>query len=128
MRAPVLFAFAGASLLIAALLEILAQSSQKKGGLSLVDDAGALPPSVSFGYLYFPTIVAVVYSLIWNWVDLDVKRMQPWLELSKPEGAMGRDSLFLDYPFEFVAFVPFTSAKKRYVKEKQTHHQPYLLI
>ncbi|KAF1735699.1 hypothetical protein CRV24_004625 [Beauveria bassiana] len=33
----------------------------------------------------------------WNWVDLDVKRMQPWLQLSRPEGATGRARCSLDY-------------------------------
>lgn len=113
MKAPVLSAFAFASLLIAALLEVLAQQSRLAGGLSLVDDAESLPLAVSFGYLYLPTVVAVLYSLAWNWIDLDVKRMQPWMELSKPDGALGDDSLFLDYPFDFVAFVPFKAAKRK---------------
>lgn len=113
MRAPVLIALALASLLIAALLEVLAQKSASNGGLSIVKTADDIPGLVSFAYLYLPTIVAVLYSLAWNWVDLDVKRMQPWLELSKWEGVTGRDSLFLDYPVDFVAFVPFKAAKRK---------------
>lgn len=65
-------------------------------------------------YLYVPTIVAVLYSLIWSWIDLDAKRMQPWFELSKEEGVTAEMSLFLDYPYDFVATVPFKAAKKRY--------------
>lgn len=115
MKAPVLLAFATASILMAVLLEVLTQQSQRAGGLSLVKDADSLPTLVTFGYLYLPTILAVIYNLAWNWVDLDVKRMQPWLELSRDGGATGRNSLFLDYPFGFVAFVPFKAAKRRYV-------------
>ncbi|OAA75486.1 hypothetical protein LEL_07474 [Akanthomyces lecanii RCEF 1005] len=114
MQSPVLLALALASLLIAALLELLAQKSAADGALSIVATAEDIPPLVSFGYLYLPTIVAVLYSLAWNWVDLDVKRMQPWLQLSREKGALGKDSLFLDYPVDFVAFVPFKAAKKRH--------------
>lgn len=114
MQAPVLLALTLASLLLAALLEILAQKSASEGALSIVPSADAIPGVVSFAYLYLPTIVAVLYSLAWNWVDLDVKRMQPWLALSRDEGATGRDSLFLDYPVDFVAFVPFKAARKRH--------------
>lgn len=115
MQSPVLLSLALASLLIAALLEILAQKSAADGALSIVATAEDIPPLVSFGYLYLPTIVAVLYSLAWNWVDLDVKRMQPWLQLSRDEGALGKDSLFLDYPVDFVAFVPFKAARNRSV-------------
>lgn len=71
-------------------------------------------------YLYVPQILAVVYSLTWNWVDLDVKRMQPWFELSKPEGAKAINSLFLDYPYDFIALVPFKAAKERYELDNST--------
>ncbi|KAJ6783106.1 hypothetical protein PWT90_05928 [Aphanocladium album] len=114
MQSPVLVSLALASLLIAALLEILAQKSAAEGALSIVPTADDISGLVSFAYLYLPTIVAVLYSLAWNWVDLDVKRMQPWLELSREGGATGRDSLFLDYPVDFVAFVPFKAAKRRH--------------
>lgn len=114
MKAPVLLSFAISSIVIIALLEVLAQRSQKSGGLSLVDDADEIPAAVNLTYLYLPTIIAVLYSLVWNWIDLDIKRMQPWTEVSKVDGATGRQSIFLDYPVDFVAFVPFKAAKQRY--------------
>ncbi|KAJ4420540.1 hypothetical protein N0V82_004313 [Gnomoniopsis sp. IMI 355080] len=40
--------------------------------------------------------------------------MQPWFQLSHPQGAKGKDSLLLSYPFEFLAFVPVTAWKKRH--------------
>lgn len=114
MKAPVLISFAISSVVIIVLLEVLVQRSRKLGGLSLVDDADEIPSAVNLTYLYLPTIIAVLYSLVWNWIDLDIKRMQPWTEVSKPNGATGRQSVFLDYPVDFVAFVPFKAAKQRY--------------
>ncbi|TFA98844.1 hypothetical protein CCMA1212_009395 [Trichoderma ghanense] len=114
MKAPVLISFAISSVVIIVLLEVLVQRSRKLGGLSLVDDADEIPSAVNLTYLYLPTIIAVLYSLVWNWIDLDIKRMQPWTEVSKPNGATGRQSVFLDYPVDFVAFVPFKAAKQRH--------------
>lgn len=113
MKAPILILFALSSIIILTIVEILAQRSQKAGGLSLVDDADEIPSAINTTYLYLPTIIAVLYSLVWNWIDLDVKRMQPWMELSKENGATGQRSIFLDYPVDFVAFVPFKAAKQK---------------
>ncbi|KAK1718589.1 uncharacterized protein CLUP02_07930 [Colletotrichum lupini] len=114
LGAPALFSFAFASLLLAAIIEILAQQSQNQGGLALSDSADDIPAFANFCYLFLPTIVAVIYSLLYSWIDLDVKRMQPWLEMSKPEGATAERSVFLDYPYDFVAFVPLRAAKRRH--------------
>lgn len=113
MTTPILLAIVGISLLIAATIELLAQRSQVNGGLALSPSLEEIPQYAMLSYLYGPNVVAVLFSLIWSWVDLDVKRMQPWFELSKPSGASAQDSLFLDYPYDFVAFVPFKAAKRR---------------
>lgn len=114
LSAPILSAVAILSLLIAAAVEVLAQKSQQDGGLALSPTQNDIPQYTMIFYLYGPNVVAVLYSLIWSWIDLDTKRMQPWFELSKPEGATAGNSLFLDYPYEFVAFVPWKAAKKRH--------------
>lgn len=116
MSRPILAAIIALTLLIAAAIETLAQRSRALGGLALSPSLDEMPAYAKFSYLYVPTIVAVIYSLIWSWVDLDVKRMQPWFELSKPEGATAANSLFLDYPYDFVAAVPFKAARRRCVK------------
>ncbi|KAL0943769.1 uncharacterized protein CTRU02_201656 [Colletotrichum truncatum] len=114
ISAPVLFSFAFISFVIAAIIEVLAQQSNKNGGLALSPTATDIPGYAKFGYLFLPTIVAVVYSLLWSWIDLDVKRIQPWLEMSRPGGATAMRSVFLDYPYDFVAFVPMRAAKRRH--------------
>ena len=112
---PILGAIAVLSLLIAAAIETLAVRSQADGGLALSPTLDDIPTYAMVSYLYAPNIVAVLYSLIWSWVDLDAKRMQPWFELSKPSGATAENSIFLDYPYEFVAVVPFKAFKRKYV-------------
>ncbi|UNI18791.1 hypothetical protein JDV02_005041 [Purpureocillium takamizusanense] len=114
MTTPVLLSLALLSLLVAAGIETLAQRSAARGGLALAPTQDDIPAAAMFAYQYVPNVAAAVYSLVWNWVDLDVKRMQPWFELSRPDGARGEDSLLLDYPVEFLAFVPLKAAKKRH--------------
>jgi len=108
-----LIPFVIVSLGLAGALEGLAQRSQRNGGLALSTSSDSIPGLAKFSYLFLPTIIAVVYSIWWTWVDLDVKRTQPWLELSRPDGATAENSLLLDYPYDFVAFVPLKAARKR---------------
>ncbi|KAJ4187236.1 hypothetical protein NW755_007329 [Fusarium falciforme] len=114
LSTPILLAVIALTLLLAAAVETIAQRSAAQGGLALSPTLDDLPGYAKFSYLYVPTIIAVLYSIIWSWIDLDVKRMQPWFELSKPKGATAENSLFLDYQYDFVAFVPFKAARSKH--------------
>lgn len=108
-----LCSFITVSLALIALIEYLAQQSLKQGGLSLSASADRSTSVVIYSQ-YAPTIIAVLYSLVWTWIDLDIRRFQPWLELSRSEGAHGDSTLLLDYPFEFLAFIPLKAWKRKY--------------
>ncbi|KAJ4255512.1 hypothetical protein NW762_009507 [Fusarium torreyae] len=114
LSTPILLAVIVLTILLAVAIETIAQRSATQGGLALSPTLDDMPSYAKFSYLYVPTIIAVLYSMIWSWIDLDVKRMQPWFELSKPDGATAEDSLFLDYQYEFVALVPFKAAKRKH--------------
>ncbi|KAI0538508.1 hypothetical protein GGR58DRAFT_526080 [Xylaria digitata] len=111
-RTPILSALILASLLLAASIEILAQKASKEGGLSLLDSIDSIPQATLLVSTYLPTFLALIYGLLWSWVGLDAKRIQPWLELSKSGGSTAQNSLFLDYPSEFIAFAPFRAARR----------------
>lgn len=113
MRKRVLVPMAIWTLALAAVIEFLAQKSGREGGLALTPAAKDISDLARFSSEFLPTIIAVVFSIAWTWVDLDVKRIQPWLELSREDGAAVKDSLVLDYPYDFVAFAPFKAAKRR---------------
>ena len=68
-----------------------------------------------FCYRYLPQMVIVLYGIGWAAVDLDVKRLEPYFQLSKPGGASASDSILLHYEFNFLALVPITAAKRRFV-------------
>ncbi|OIW30379.1 hypothetical protein CONLIGDRAFT_367130 [Coniochaeta ligniaria NRRL 30616] len=113
IRAPVLVPFILVSLVLGALVEYLAQRSDKEGGLSLAPDADNASAGVILSR-YAPTAIAVIYSLTWTWIDLDIRRIQPWLEMSKEEGGTAESTLLLDYPFEFLAFIPVKAWRNKH--------------
>lgn len=101
------------AILIAALV-ILLQISSHRQGILFAEEINNLPLHRSFSYLYLPTIISVVYSFLWSWIDLDIKRLEPFYQLSNAEGATGKNSVLLSYPLEFLITVPFSAFKRRH--------------
>jgi hypothetical protein len=99
---------------LVAVLQIYLERSNRDTGILFASRISDLPLDQRFPYLHLPTIVSLVLSFACAWLDLDVKRLQSFIESSKERGARGSDSLLLHYPFDFVAFVPLTAAKRRY--------------
>ena len=57
-------------------------------------------------------MVIVLYGIVWAALDLDVKWLEPYFQLSKPGGSTATDSILLHYPFDFLALVPVSAEKK----------------
>jgi hypothetical protein len=114
-RAPFLLVVVLASGGVIALLHIFLLRSNRDNGIIFAPDVTELPAGQAFCYLYLPTMISLLLSFMWTWIDLDVKRLQPFWQLSRKGGARGKDSILLHYPFDFVAFVPFKAMKKGYV-------------
>lgn len=100
-------------LVMIALLQSLLMQSEKNSGLVFTRDLDKLPFGISFAYLYLLTLLAVLYSIFWAWIDLDARRLEPYYQLSKPGGSLGEDSILLHYPFDFIASVPIAAVKNR---------------
>ena len=96
-----------------AILQYLLTRSQNDGGIIFATKVNDLPLRRSFVYLYLPTIIAVTFSIYIVWIDIDAKRYEPYHQLSKPEGALGKDSLLMHYPFDFIPIVPLFALKNR---------------
>jgi hypothetical protein len=105
------------SLILIVVLQLLLRKSQSNGGILFTPNINSLPLSTAFPYLYLPTILAVFYGFLWAWIDLDIRRLEPYFQLSKNEGATGRESLLLHYPVDFLASVPFKALKFRSVND-----------
>ena len=103
------------SIVMVVLLEYLSRRSQRDGAIVFANADGSFTSFQTFLFFYFPTILAVLYSTLWSWIDLDAKRLEPYFQLSKPAGASAEKSLLLHYPLDFLAFVPLRAAKLRQV-------------
>ncbi|KAL1586528.1 hypothetical protein WHR41_05262 [Cladosporium halotolerans] len=114
LRRPFLLTIIAITLALIALIQVLVIKDRQNDGLLFAPDIGEVGAFDTFLHRYLPTIVAVLYSIAWTWVDLDTKRIEPYRQLSKPGGATGRDSLLLHYPYDFLGFVPFTSFKRKH--------------
>ena len=114
LRWPVFTAVIAVTMAMGTLLAILQLKNDKHGGIIFADHVSDFSTGSTFLYLYLPTVIAVFYSIGWSWIDLDAKRLEPWFQLSKPEGATSERSLLLQYPIDFLAFVPFRAARTRY--------------
>lgn len=58
---------------------------------------------------YLGAIVAVVYGVLWQLTDIEVKRLEPYYQLAKPGGASAAESINIDYTTLFDFFRPFTA-------------------
>ncbi|KAH0366113.1 hypothetical protein KCU65_g5610, partial [Aureobasidium melanogenum] len=114
LRLPFLVFVLLATCALIVVMQWLLYTSQTTGGVIFAPSINDLPLSKTFGYLYAPTIIAVVYGLLWSWIDLDIKRMEPYYQLCSTGGALAEDSLLLQYPFDFVALVPFQAARRKH--------------
>ena len=99
-----------------AILQYYLVRSQRDSGVIFAQDINQLPLQRSFAFLYLPTIVAVIFSIYIVWIDNDARRYEPYRQMSKPGGALGKDSILLHYPHDFMPLVPFASFKRRYVE------------
>jgi len=95
-------------------IQCLLLYSQRNQGIIVATNISDLPLRQSFCYLYLPTLVSVTYNYLWTWIDLDVKRLEPFFQLSKPGGAEAEDSVLLHYPFDFMATLPFKALRRRH--------------
>lgn len=85
----------------------------------------AIPPSALFTFggdqaaAYFawrliPVMSAVLLGLLWSIVDLNVRRLEPFYQMSLPRGATIKESLSLDYGSTMSLLVPFISLWRRH--------------
>lgn len=92
-------------------IEILRRYSEWNGGLIYFKDTASVSHIQSFAYNYVPIIVALVLVTFWSFVEFDVLRLEPYFQLSRPEGAPAT-VLFINYNFGQSVITPITSARR----------------
>ncbi|KAF3939081.1 hypothetical protein ABW19_dt0209578 [Dactylella cylindrospora] len=103
------------TLALVGITEYLIQLSDKIGeqGLIQYKFAKDVPIDKWIAWKYVPTVVGVIFGVLWQVTDTEVKRNEPYYQMSKPNGAIAKYSLNVDY-FEFLSFLtPFQGVRYR---------------
>lgn len=74
-----------------------------------------VPTGASIVYNFSPTVVGICFGLLWSVAQHDYMRMEPWFQMSRPDGATAKDSLLVEYPYLFPLIVPLRAAKRGYL-------------
>jgi hypothetical protein len=91
------------SLVLAGVQEFLCQRSMRlvredpDGGLAQFVKADDLSLTAFFIWKYAPIMIFVFYGILWQMSDFEVKRLEPYYQLSKKTGATAGESLNMDY-------------------------------
>ncbi|KAL9638010.1 MAG: hypothetical protein Q9204_001647 [Flavoplaca sp. TL-2023a] len=114
LKGPLLLSIASFSLSSIGILIYLSCRSRRDDGLAFAPLDAEFSLSLRFGYFYSPILIAVIFGTFWSWVDLDTKRLEPYFQLSQPQGASAANSIHLQYPFDFVAIAPIKAFRRRH--------------
>lgn len=97
---------------LAVVQEILLQKYNKKNPLQKFTKPSDLAPWLYFSVKFGPTLSAVVYGVLWQFTDFEVRRLEAFYQLSKQGGALAAESLNVDYTTSFNFLRPFRALKK----------------
>jgi hypothetical protein len=117
MRAPYLTALVIVSISLAVGQELLLQRSlgkQKKDpkeGLYQFTSPADMPTWDYFSFKYAPTMIAVIYGILWQVADYEIKRLEPFHQLSKEGGALAAESINVDYITVLNVLRPFMAIR-----------------
>ena len=99
------------AIVLAVIQEILLQKSLRKSrdrtALISFDKVAEVSTAAFFAWKYLPTMVAIVYAVMFSIMDFDIRRLEPYYQLSQPLGAQASASLNLDHLTMFQYFIPF---------------------
>jgi len=110
MRWPYLTALTLISVTLAVAQEIIC----RRGALYTFNSPSELSTWQYFTFKYLPTLVAVLFGILWQVTDLAVKRLEPYYQLSKQGGALAAESINVDYITFFTFFRPFKALKLKH--------------
>lgn len=117
MRWPYITLLIIIAILLAGAQEFLCQWSLQRqkngGGLISFNNPKEIPTWAYFAWKYMPTMILVTYGVMWQIVDFEVKRLEPYYQLSRVEGATARNSLNLDYLTFMSYLIPVLAVKYR---------------
>ncbi|KNG49532.1 hypothetical protein TW65_03703 [Stemphylium lycopersici] len=73
------------------------KKNPEDGGLAQFRKVGDMSITIYFAWQYSPIMILVFYGVLWQMSDFEVKRLEPFYQLSKKTGATAGESLNMDY-------------------------------
>lgn len=111
MRWPWLTMLILLSLGLAGMQEFLFQRYSGNNPLLRFKSPKDVDPGLYFMTKFGPTLIAVVYGVLWQFTDFEVRRLEAYYQMSKEGGALAAESINVDYVTSFSFFRPFRALK-----------------
>ncbi|RFU77980.1 spray [Trichoderma arundinaceum] len=111
MRWPYLASLILLSVALAVMQEVLFQMYREKG-LVKFTSPDQVSQGLQFVIKFGPTLLAVIYGVLWQFTDFEVRRLEAFYQLSKEGGAVAAESINIDYATSFNFFRPFRALRK----------------
>ncbi|KAH7411523.1 hypothetical protein BKA64DRAFT_595431 [Cadophora sp. MPI-SDFR-AT-0126] len=96
MRWPYLSIMVFISVALAGLQEFVFQHSRKHGGLLAFETVNSISTGQYFLWRYAPTLALVLFGLMVEATDFEMKKLQPYYSMARPEGASAAESVLLE--------------------------------
>lgn len=113
MRKPYLCMLIILSLTLAGCIEALYQHSSTQGHLLSFHKPEEINGLAYFAIKFLPALLAVSFGVLWQTTDIDVKRLEPYFQLSRENGATAADTLNVDYITSFGFLAPLSALRRR---------------
>ncbi|KAK2597455.1 hypothetical protein QQS21_005925 [Conoideocrella luteorostrata] len=110
MRWPYLTMMILLSVALAAMQEVLFRKYKKEPLLQFQKPTD-VKAGIYFAVKFAPTLAAVVYGVLWQFIDFEVRRLEAYYQLSKQGGALAAESINVDYVTSFNFLRPFRALK-----------------
>lgn len=114
MQWPYLLLLIVLSFLLAGSVEAVYQHSQQRGSLVQFVKPQEIKGIDYFSIKYLPTLVAVIYGVLWQTTEFEVKRLEAYHQLSKEDGARAAETLNVDYTTSFGFLHPYYALRRRH--------------
>ncbi|GKT50293.1 uncharacterized protein ColSpa_10474 [Colletotrichum spaethianum] len=113
MRWPYLTGLISLSIALAIMVELLFQRSRTHPLVRFRSPA-EVPGLEYFAVKFLPTILSVMYGVLWQVTDFEVKRLEAYYQLSKEGGALAAESINVDYVTSLSWLRPIRAIKLRH--------------
>ncbi|KAM0511495.1 hypothetical protein ACHAPE_009850 [Trichoderma viride] len=111
MRWPYLLSLIILSVALAVMQEVLFQM-HRNDPLVKFTSPDQVDQGLFFVIKFAPTLLAVVYGVLWQFIDFEVRRLEAFYQLSKEGGAVASESLNIDYVTSINVYRPFKALWK----------------